>query len=58
MWKLKEKEIKEKFKERVVELVDTDSVDLWGSCKKGVSQTCDELCGKTKGRGDQGNTWW
>ena len=31
MWKLKEKEIKEKFDERVVELVGTDSMDLWGS---------------------------
>ena len=33
MWKLKEKEIKEKFEERVVELVDTDSMDLWGLIK-------------------------
>ena len=31
VWKLMEKEIKEKFEERVVELVDTDSMDLWGS---------------------------
>ena len=29
VWKLKEKKIKEKFEERVVELVDTDSMDLW-----------------------------
>ena len=58
MWKLKEKEIKEKFEERVVELVDTDSMDLWESYKNGVLQACDELCGKTKGRGDWGNTWW
>ena len=28
VWKLKEKEIKDKFEERVVELVDTDSMDL------------------------------
>ena len=33
MWKLKEKEIKEKFEERVEELVDTDSMDLWGFIK-------------------------
>ena len=52
VWKLKEKEIKEKFEERVVELVYTDSKDLWGSYKKGVLQACDELCGKTKGRED------
>ena len=35
-WKvlqLKEKDIKQKFEERVVELLDTDSMDLWGSYK-------------------------
>ena len=42
VWKLKEKEIKEKFEERVVELVDPDSMDLWGSYKNGVLQACDE----------------
>ena len=58
VWKLKEKEIKEKFEERVVELVDTDSVDLWESYKKGVLPACGKLCGKTKARGDRGSTWW
>ena len=52
VWKLKEKEIKEQFEKRIVELVDTDSIDLWGSYKIGVEQACEELCGKTKGRGD------
>ena len=46
VWKLKEKKIKEKLEERVVEFVDTDSMDLWGSYKNGVLQVCDELCGK------------
>ena len=58
VWKLKEKEIKEKFEERIRKLVDIDSKDLWGSYKNGVLKACDELCGKTKTRGDQGNTWW
>ena len=58
MWKLKEKEIKEKFEERIVELLDTDSMNLWESYKNGVLQACDELCGKTYKRGDRGNTWW
>ena len=58
MWKLKEKDITEKFDKRVVELDDTVSRDLWGSYKKGVLQACDELCGKTKRKGDRGNTWW
>ena len=31
VWKLKEKKIKQNFEERVVELVDTDSMNLWGS---------------------------
>ena len=58
VWKPKEKELKEKFEERVVELVDTDSMNLWGSYMNEVLQACEELCGKTKGRGDWGNTWW
>ena len=56
VWKLNEKEIKENFEERVVELVDTDSMYLWGSYKKGVLQACNEWCGKTKGRGDRKST--
>ena len=38
--------------------MDIDSKGLWGSYKNGVLQACDELCGKTKARGDRGNTWW
>ena len=56
VWKLKEKEIKEELEQRVVKLVDTEAVDLWESYKNGVLKACDELCGKTKGRRDQGNT--
>ena len=52
VWKLKEKEIKVKFEERVVKLVDTDSMDLWKSEKNGVLQACDKLCGKTTARED------
>ena len=33
VWKLKEKEIKEKF-ERIGKLVDIDSKDLWGLIRK------------------------
>ena len=44
-----------KKSKRVVELVDTDSMDLWVSYKNGVLQACEELCGKTKGMGDRGN---
>ena len=31
---------------------------MWGSYKSGVLKACDEYCGKTKARGDRGNTWW
>ena len=58
VWKLREKEIKEEFERRVLELVDAEAVDLWESYKNGVLKACDDLCGKTKGRRDQGNTWW
>ena len=58
MWKLKEKEIKEEIEQRVVELVDTEAVDLWESYKNDVLKACDELCLKMKERIDQGNTWW
>ena len=58
VWKLQEKEIKKDFEGRVVELVDAEAVDLWESYKNGVLKACDDLCGKTKGRRDQGNTRW
>ena len=58
VWKQKEKEIKVEFEQRVVKLQDTEAVDLWESYKNGVLMACDELCGKTKGRRDQENTWW
>ena len=38
--------------------MDTEAEDLWESYKNGVLKACDELCRKTKGRIDQGNTWW
>ena len=58
MWKRKEKEIKLQFEERIVELVDTDSMDIRGSYENGVLRACDELCAKTKAKEDRGNTWW
>ena len=33
-------------------------MNLWGSYMKVVLQACNELCGKTKERGDRGKTWW
>ena len=42
--KLKEREMPEKF-ERVEELVDVETTDLWESFRDGVLKACDELCG-------------
>ena len=51
-------EAERKRDQRVVDIVDTEAVDLWESYKNGVLKTCNELCGKTKGRRNHGNTWW
>ena len=40
VWKLKETEIKEEFEQRVVDLVDTEAVDLWESYKNVVLKAC------------------
>ena len=38
------KRYQREFEQRVVELVGTEAVDLWGSYKNGVLNACDELC--------------
>ena len=58
VWKLREDDTRARFKGRVRELVSVDAPDLWKSFKEGVLRACDEVCGKRKGRRDQGNTWW
>ena len=58
VWKLKEKETKEKFKDKVKELVNTEAKDLWGSFKDEVSEACKELCEKRERRREQGSAWW
>ena len=40
------------------ELVSTDAPDLWKCFKEGMLKAYDEICGKKKGRRDQGDTWW
>ena len=57
VWKLKEREMQEKF-ERVEELVDVETTNLWESFRDGVLTTWDELCGKKKVRKNGGNKWW
>ena len=58
IWKLKEGDTRAKFEGRVGGLVSADATDLWKCFKEGVLKACDELCGKKKGRRDQGDTWW
>ena len=58
VWKLKEREMQEKFKRRVEELVDVGTTNLWESFRDGVLMACDELCRKKKIRTNGGNKWW
>ena len=64
VWKLikkihgQEKDAWARFEERVGELVSTDAPNLWKCFSEGMLKAFDEVCGKTKGRRDQGDTWW
>ena len=55
---IKGKRNKEKFKDKMKKLVDTEAKDLWGLFKDPVLETCGELCGRRKQRREQGSTWW
>ena len=39
---------KEKFKDKVKELVNTETKDLWGLFMGGILEACEELCRKRK----------
>ena len=58
VWKLKEDDTRARFEERVGELVSEDAPDLWKCFREGMLKAFDEVWGKTKGRRDQGDTWW
>ena len=55
---MKEDDTRARFKERRWELVSSDAPDLWIGFREGMLKAFDEVCGKTKGRRDQGDTWW
>ena len=57
-WKLKEREMQEKFKRRVEELVDVETTNLLEPFGDGVLKACDELCGNGKVRKIGGNKLW
>ena len=56
--KLKKDVTRARFEERVRELVSADAPDLWKCFREGMLKAFDDVCGKTKGRRDQGDTWW
>ena len=56
--KLKEDDTRARLEGRAGKLVSTDAPDLWKYFKEGVLKACDEVCGKKKGRRDQGDTYW
>ena len=47
VWKLKQREMQEKFERKVEELVDVETTNLWESFRDGVLKAYDELCGKS-----------
>ena len=55
---MKKDDTRTRFEGSVGELVSTDAPDLWKCFTKRVLKACDEVCGKKKGRRDQGDTWW
>ena len=55
--KPKEDNTRARFEGRVGELVNADAPDLRKCFKEGVLKACDEVCGKKKGKRDQGDTW-
>ena len=42
--------MKTRFQERVKELVDVDTSNIWNTFKNSMLQACDEVCGKKIGR--------
>ena len=57
VWKLKEDDTSARFEEREGELVSADAPYWWKCVREGMLKAFDEVCGKTKGRRDQGDTW-
>ncbi|XP_015750822.1 PREDICTED: uncharacterized protein LOC107330774 [Acropora digitifera] len=57
-WKLKEDDPRARIEERVRELVSADAPDFWKCFREGMLKAFDEVCGKMKGRRDEGDTWW
>ena len=53
--KLKGKETRKKFKNKVKELLNTKAKNLWGSFKDGVLEACEELC-ERQNEGGSGET--
>ena len=51
--------MKTRFQDRVKELVNVDTSNLWKVFKNCLSQVCDEVCGQKKCRKNHGDTrWW
>ena len=56
--KKKVKVVRKEAIERVGELVSADVPDLWKCFRDGMLKAFDDVRGKTKGRRDQGDTYW
>ena len=55
---LKDVEIRKRFEEKVIKLVEDGAPNLWRYFKDGVLKACGEVSGKKRGRTSKGDTWW
>ena len=51
-------EIRKRFEEKVIKLVDVGVPYLWGDSKDGGLKTCDRVYWKNMGSSSEGDTWW
>ena len=59
IWRLKEDEVKHRFKERMDDLWNSSvKDDIWEKYKECVLQAMEEVCGISKGLARHGETWW
>ena len=56
VWKLKENNMNTRFQERVKELVDVDTSNVWNTFKNSMQRACDKVCEKKKDRKNYGDT--
>ena len=54
---VKDVKTRTRLKEKVIKIVDIGVKNLWGPFKDEVLGSCDELCGRKRGRKHKGDRW-